>query len=131
MQSFSNFIQQERERLHAEREQIFNQQQELERKLADFNRELVAIDAYETAKSGKATTPRTRTVTGTRSTRRSGVRDQVLQVVKSKDGVTSADIRKALGITDKSGSQSVSNALSALKKAGQIGTTSTGAYVAA
>ncbi len=53
-ENFSAYIQRERERLHAEREGIFNQQQELENKLADINRELAAIDAYEAAKAGKA-----------------------------------------------------------------------------
>src|SRR5687767_5948270 len=51
--TFSDFIARDRERLHAEREQVFSAQQELETKLAAINRELVAIDAYEQAKSGK------------------------------------------------------------------------------
>ena len=52
--SFADFISRDRERLHAEREQIVNQQQALEGKLTDINRELAAIDAYEAAKTGKA-----------------------------------------------------------------------------
>jgi len=39
---FADVMQQERERLHKEREQIFAQQHELEGKLADINRELGA-----------------------------------------------------------------------------------------
>ena len=53
-QTFADFIARDRERLHAEREQIFNQQHELQTKLDDINRELSAIDAYEAAKTGKA-----------------------------------------------------------------------------
>ena len=49
--------------LHAEREAVFTQQHELEGKLAAINNELRAIDAYEAAKSGKATPARQ---TGTR-----------------------------------------------------------------
>ena len=52
--NFSEFISRERERLRAEREQVFNQQEELQRKLDAINREFAAIDAYETAKTGKA-----------------------------------------------------------------------------
>ena len=43
----------EPDRLRAEREQIFDQQQELQRKLDEINREFTAIEAYETAKTGK------------------------------------------------------------------------------
>lgn len=53
-QTFATFVQRERDRLTAEREAIFNQQQELERKLAEINKEFAAVDAYEAAKTGKA-----------------------------------------------------------------------------
>ena len=56
-QTFADFITRDRERLHAAREEIFNQQHALEGKLADINRELAAIDAYEAAKTGKAPSP--------------------------------------------------------------------------
>src|SRR5712691_4020372 len=54
--------------------------------------------------------------------RRSGVRDDVLKAIRESPGISPANIRKTLDIGegDKSGSQSVSNALSALKKAGTI-----------
>ena len=52
--SFVDFIARDRERLHAEHEQIFNQQHELQTKLDEINREFAAIDAYEAAKTGKA-----------------------------------------------------------------------------
>ena len=66
-ESFSTFISRERERLHAEREAIFNQQHELEQKLAAINNEMRAIDAYEAAKTGKPT-PAPRQVRGGRQT---------------------------------------------------------------
>lgn len=66
--------------------------------------------------------------------RRSGIRDDVLQAVVSSgaDGISPAAIRQALGIADgdKSGAQSVSNALSALKKASKIADKD-GSYIAA
>ena len=37
-----------------QREHIFNQQEELQRKLDEINREFAAIEAYESAKTGKA-----------------------------------------------------------------------------
>jgi hypothetical protein len=52
--NFAEYIARERERLHAEREQVFSQQEELQRKLDAINREFAAIEAYETAKTGKA-----------------------------------------------------------------------------
>ena len=53
-ENFGDFIARERQRLNAEREQIFNQQHELEGKLAEINRELAAIDAWETAPTANA-----------------------------------------------------------------------------
>ena len=52
--TFPEFISRERDRLRAEREQVFNQQKELQRRLDAVNREFAAIGAYETAKTGKA-----------------------------------------------------------------------------
>ena len=46
-QTFADFITRDRDRLHAEREQVFNQQHQLEGKLADINRELAAIGGAE------------------------------------------------------------------------------------
>ena len=41
--NFSEFISRERDRLRAEREQVFNQQEELQRRLDAINREFAAI----------------------------------------------------------------------------------------
>jgi hypothetical protein len=65
--------------------------------------------------------------------RRSGIRDEVLAAIRTNPGMSPAQIRKAVGVADgdKSGSQSVSNALSAMKKAGQIKETAPRQYAAA
>ncbi|MBK8082328.1 MAG: hypothetical protein IPK28_00010 [Devosia sp.] len=66
-------------------------------------------------------------------TRRAGIRELVLNAVRASgaDGINRADLLLALGMKgDKSGEQSVSNALSALKKAGAT-STKNGRYVAA
>ena len=123
-QSFADFITRERERLHAEREQIFNQQHELEGKLTDINRELAAIDAYEAAKSGK-TPAAARQARGARArpqARRGSKREALMQVIKDNPtGLTRGEILDRMGLKgDKSGEMSVSNALTALTKAGQV-----------
>ena len=118
-ETFATFIQRERDRLHAEREQIFNQQQELEAKLADLNRELSAIDAYEAAKSGK---PTRATSTRRASTiRRGSKREQLLEVIRAGGGLARGEILEKMGLKgNKSGEMSVSNALTALTKANQV-----------
>ena len=55
-EQFGDFIQQERERLNREREDVLRQHQELESRLAEIDRELEAVEAYEAAKTGKNNT---------------------------------------------------------------------------
>lgn len=118
-ETFATFMQRERDRLHAEREQIFNQQQELEAKLADINREFSAIDAYEAAKSGK---PARATSTRSASTSRRGSRrEQLLEVIRAGGGLGRGEILEKMGLKgNKAGEMSVSNALTALTKANQV-----------
>ena len=118
-ETFATFMQRERDRLHAEREQIFNQQQELEAKLADLNRELSAIDAYEAAKSGK---PARATSTRRASTsRRGSKREQLLEVIRAGGGLARGEILEKMGLKgNKAGEMSVSNALTALTKTNQV-----------
>jgi hypothetical protein len=116
--------------LHGEREQIFNQQHELEGKLADINRELSAIDAYEAAKSGKAVRqPRAR---GPQRARRGSKRKQVLELIKQHPGdLARKDSLERLGLKgDKAGAMSVSNALNGMTKAIQV-TRRDGRYIVA
>jgi hypothetical protein len=127
---FADVMQKERERLHREREQASNQQQELEDKLAQIDRELEAIDAYEAAKSGKAKTnkrsaaargparrPRARP-----QARRGSRREALLQVIRENaDGLRRGEILERMGLKgDKAGEMSVSNALTALTKSNQV-----------
>jgi len=133
-QTFADFITRERERLHAEREQIFNQQHELEGKLTDINRELAAIDAYEAAKSGK-TPAAARQARGARArpqARRGSKREALMQVIKDNPtGLTRGEILDRMGLKgDKSGEMSVSNSLTAMTKAKQV-MRRDGRYVAA
>jgi hypothetical protein len=133
-ETFADFIARDRERLHAEREQIFNQQHELEGKLADINRELSAIDAYEAAKTGKAPAA-ARQPRGARArpqVGRGSKREALMQVIKNNpSGLTRGEILERVGLKgNKSGEMSVSNALTALTKANQV-TRRDGRYAAA
>jgi hypothetical protein len=122
--TFSDFIARERERLHAERDQVFTAQQELDEKLGAINRELSAIDAYEQAKSGKPA-PVVRQTRGgaTRpKVRRGSRREGLLALLRDNaSGLSRREILEKMGLKgNKSGEMSVSNALTALAKAGQV-----------
>jgi hypothetical protein len=119
--TLGDFIARDRARLTTEREAIFNQQHELETKLAEINREFAAIEAYESAKSGKPSPTRK---TGTRApqSRRGSKRDGILQAIKeSPAGLTRGELLEKMGLRgNKSGEMSVSNALTALTKGKQV-----------
>ena len=124
-ETFEMFVQRERARLHGEREAIFTQQHELDGKLAEINKELSAIDAYEAAKSGKAPARQAATRrTGTRratGARRGIKRDELLNIIKQAAGLTRSEILEKMGLKgNKSGEMSVSNALTALTKGNQV-----------
>jgi hypothetical protein len=122
-QRFSDIMKEERERWQRERGEIFNQQQELENKLADLNRELAAIDAYEAAKTGKQpAAATTRGAGGRRQGRRGSRREALLQLIgENPEGLTRGEILERMGLKgDKSGEMSVSNALTALTKRNQL-----------
>jgi hypothetical protein len=119
-QSLHDVITKDKERLNSERAAIRTQQRDLEKKLAEIDREYAAIDAYEAAKSGKATRQ-----TGARRTsggRTGSKRDAIIAVLQgSPDGLTRGELLEKMGLKgNKSGEMSVSNALTALSKSSQI-----------
>jgi hypothetical protein len=121
--NFADFIARERERLHAERDQVFSQQHELEQKLAGINNELRAIDAYEQAKTGNAAPAgQTRGRGGQRTTQRGSRREGILRVIRDNPGgLSRGDILEKMGLKgNKQGEMSVSNVLTSLTKAGQV-----------
>src|SRR3954468_14732069 len=120
--NFPEFISRERDRLRAEREQVFNQQKELQRRLDAVNREFAAIGAYETAKTGKAArqAPAGQAPAG-RQSRRGSRREALLEIIRQSDGLSRGEILERMGLKgDKSGKMSVSNALTALTKSNQV-----------
>src|SRR3954454_13276886 len=122
--NFPEFIARERERLRAEREQIFSQQKELQRKLDAVNREFAAIRVYETAKTGKAArqVPASRQPRARRGSRQEALLEIIRQSdVRQSDGLSRGEILERMGLKgDKSGEVSVSNALTALTKSNQV-----------
>jgi hypothetical protein len=121
-ETFEDFIRRERERLNAQRQAIFQQQQELDNKLADIDRELSAIEAYEVAKTGKAAARGTsRAPRRNTGGRRGSRREELLNVIRENHGLTRGQILEKLGLKgDKSGEMSISNALTALTKNNQL-----------
>lgn len=120
--TFQQFVSRERDRLNGERESIFEQQRQLENKLAEIGRELAAIDAYEAAKSGKAPPRPGAARRGQPRARRGSKREALMQVIAAHPaGLSRGEILERMGLKgDKSGEMSVSNALTALTKAGQV-----------
>src|SRR3954447_23876825 len=117
--NFAEYIGRERDRLRAEREQIFSQQEELTRKLDAVNREYAAIEAYETAKTGK--NARQEPARRQRQARRGSRREGLLELIQQGNGLSRGEILERMGLKgDKQGEMSVSNALTALAKRNQI-----------
>ncbi|MBV9827184.1 MAG: hypothetical protein JO001_16195 [Alphaproteobacteria bacterium] len=117
--NFSDFIAQERERLRQEREAALAQQRELQQQLAGIDKELSAIGAYEAAKTGK--TARASSSGHPRATRRGSKREDLIRLINDADGLSRGEIIDRMGLRgDKSGEMSVSNALTALTKNGQV-----------
>lgn len=114
----------EKQELIEERKKYQADQRRVAERIVEVDRELHALDVYESARTGKpASNGSRRSVT---STRRTGIRADVLVVITNATvdtglGVTRGDILHALGLYgDKSGEMSVSNALTALLKRRRI-----------
>jgi hypothetical protein len=117
--NFAEYIARERDRLRAEREQVFNQQEELQRKLDSINREFAAMEAYETTKTGKAM--RQTAASRQPRARRGSRREALLELIRQSDGLSRGELLERMGLKgDKSGEMSVSNALTALTKSNQV-----------
>ena len=126
-ETFETFVERERERLNGRLEEIANQERALLEEREGIERELAGISAYVAAKEGRLDmtaakpTRARRASTGSRGPRGQR-RTQVLEAIQGhEEGLTRGDIIEILGEKgNKSGEQSISNALSALKKADQI-----------
>jgi hypothetical protein len=126
MSDFQELMSKERDRLTKQREDALVRRAKIDDELESIDRELSAIAAYEAAKSGK-TAKRKQGGRAARGT----VQTSVLEIIqKVFQGISRGDIVATMGTTaTKASEQSISNALSALKKAGRI-TSKDGKYLA-
>lgn len=109
----------DRERLGREREAIHRQQQELENKLQEIDREFAAIEAYETAKTGKAA--RRAQTSRQQRVRRGSCREELLNLIREGNGLSRGEILERMGLRgDKAGEASALAALDALTKRNQV-----------
>jgi DNA-binding transcriptional ArsR family regulator len=119
-ETFKSFVSRERTRLRKARDAAVSRKSELDRQLSEIERELAAIQAYEQVKQGKParTVKRAgRPATKARRAPRGEKRRAVLDLIQSSKGLTRGEILATLGVKgNKSAEQSVSNALTALKK---------------
>jgi hypothetical protein len=107
--------------LSEQRTKYQKQADEAKAKLAEAETELRALDAYEAAKKSKP--PRREGERQPRKPREKGKRAELLNLITAQypDGITRSELLVALNAKgSKQQEQSISNALSALRKAGQL-----------
>jgi DNA-binding transcriptional ArsR family regulator len=112
--TFASFVAQERARIQDAIKAAQAKRREAEHEIEELETELTAIAAYETARKGTKVSAQPRA-------RRGEKRQTILNLIaQHPEGMTRRELLHALNAHDKSGSQSVSNALSALKKTGLL-----------
>jgi hypothetical protein len=125
---FATYIANERARIAAGRRSLVEKIGALKNESAALDREEIAIKCYEAAKTGKAAHAAARIIRG----RRGGRREEIIYAIRSDpQGLKRGELLENLGVKgDKSAEMSVSNALTALKKRGEIVRRLDGKYVA-
>ena len=116
-------IARQRERLTKKRNDLQGKIVELQAQLAEIDRQFAAVLAYEKTLAGELPDPAVpKRLRSAKPARRGEKQGQVLAVIGGQaGGMTRGEVIDALGVTgSKSGAQSISNALTALKKAGKI-----------
>jgi DNA-binding transcriptional ArsR family regulator len=132
--TFKSFVSRERTRLRKARDAALNRKTRIDQQLNEIESELTAIQAYEQAKKGVSAKPtrggrRPSTGNGKRAPR-GEKRRAVLALIQKSEGLTRGEILSNLGVKgNKSAEQSVSNALTALKKQNLVASRD-GKYVA-
>jgi uncharacterized protein len=116
--TFAEFMEQERARIHQERDSLLADKSAIEQRLTQLSRDMQAIDAYAAAKAGKVTTPRSRRAAGTNGARPGSRRKAIAEVLNAyPQGLGRGELLELLGVKgNKSGEMAVSNALTALIK---------------
>lgn len=118
-----HYLNKVREQVTKQREEILARRAKIDEELANVDATLNRIAAYFDPPATREPAParKPRAATGTRKPRTAGVRDNVLaEIAKHQEGISRKDLLTAMGATDKAAEQSISNAVSALKKDGKI-----------
>jgi hypothetical protein len=124
-ESLNASIRNEGKRLRKARDKAVQKKRDIDQELEGIELELAAIEAYEKAKSTSTRAPKRGKAK--RSAARRAPRGEKLAAVlelvgQHPDGLSRGEILNVIGVKgDKSGEQSVSNALSALTKQNQLG----------
>jgi hypothetical protein len=115
-------IARQRKQLTKKRDDVQGKVSTLQTELAEIDRQFAAVQAYENTLAGKLPRSTASNNGSAKPGRRGEKQAQVLQVVgQHAAGMTRGELIEALDLVgNKAGAQSVSNALTALKKAGKI-----------
>ena len=119
-------ITRQRERLTKTRNDVQGKIAKLQGHLAEIDRSFAAVLAYEQTLAGKLPVPAlSKRQRSAKPAGRGEKQGEVLRVIEQQpSGMTRGEVIAAIGVKgSKSGAQSVSNALTALKKAGRIAST--------
>ena len=119
-------ITRQRERLTKTRNDVQGKIAKLQGQLAEIDRSFAAVLAYEQTLAGKLPVPAlSKRQRSAKPAGRGEKQEEVLRVIEQQpSGMTRGEVIAAIGVKgSKSGAQSVSNALTALKKAGKIAST--------
>ena len=109
----------EKKRIAEKLAELQNRKKEIDREIATLNQELRAIEAYEKARSG------------VKPTRKKGSsrKSEVLKLISESEGLNRSEVLAAMNVEQGSTeANSVSNALSTLKKAGETTQDEAGTY---
>ncbi|MGE5561848.1 MAG: hypothetical protein ACM3ZV_00905 [Bacillota bacterium] len=116
--NFTSFIAEERARIKAAIKAAEAKRQEAEVEIQQLEAQVAAIAAYDSALKGKKTPSEPRAPRGRRGEKRDAI---LARIAGHPEGMTRHELIDEMNAhSDKAAEQSISNALSALKKAGHL-----------
>lgn len=118
MIDFAEYMDQERARIHGERDALLEQKIVIETQLTQLDRDMQAIDAYAAAKTGKPAKASVKTNGARPGSRRAAI---IEAVTANPQGLGRGELLEMLGVKgNKSGEMAVSNALTAMIKSSAL-----------
>lgn len=120
--TFETLVARERERLEAAKGEVMERRKALDEEIAAIDKEMAAVNAYDAVKRGKAVPGASAGGGGGGRAPRGSRQEGLLEIIeKHPEGIGRSGLLEELGLTgDEKAAQSISNALSALKKKGAI-----------